>query len=82
MSDKANEFLEHHGVKGQRWGVRNGVGTPIKKESKEIAKRKKLVKKRRSLSDAELKAAIDRIQNEKKLKELLRQLLCKSMGQF
>ena len=74
--------LYHHGVKGMKWGVRryqNKDGTLTaagkkhrnKVENKAIKKaRKQDVKNRRKLSDAELKKKIERLQTEKKLKDL------------
>lgn len=62
----ATDFLSHYGVKGMKWGVRKRSA----KDEKERAKRFKAVEKRRTLPDDELKARIDRLQNEKKLKQL------------
>lgn len=77
--NEAEEFLEHYGIKGMKWGVRrkrgpNGlvVRKPItKKEAKVRAQRQKLSDKRRQLSDDEVKQAVERLQNEKKLKDLV-----------
>ena len=74
--------LYHHGIKGMKWGVRRyqnkdgsltkaGQKRRAKQESKAIKEsRRKDVKNRRKLSDAELKKKIDRLQTEKKLKDL------------
>lgn len=35
-----NVFLEHHGVKGQKWGVRNGPPYPLKSGAGNASKRK------------------------------------------
>lgn len=68
QSDLVGDFLQHVGVKGMKWGVRKRrSGAEIKRR----AKRQKLSDKRRSLSDDDLKKAVDRIQSEKKLKELV-----------
>jgi len=29
MSIELDDFLEHHGVKGQKWGIRNQYGEPL-----------------------------------------------------
>lgn len=63
-----DEFLEHHGVKGMKWGVRR---TRSKKEQKLRDQRQKVSDKRRQLSDHELKKYIDRLQEEKRLKTLV-----------
>lgn len=36
--DKVNNFLEHHGIKGQKWGVRNGPPYPIGEGRKQASK--------------------------------------------
>lgn len=58
--------LQHFGVQGMKWGVRKRSA----KEEKERAKRFKELKNRRTLSDEELKARIDRLSAEKKFKQL------------
>lgn len=65
-----HDFLAHHGVKGMHWGVRKAR---TGKESKVIAKRKKALGKRRTLSDEEIKKHIDRLSSEKKLKDLIKE---------
>lgn len=35
MTDEVDNFLAHYGVKGMRWGVRRGRGTPTARGSKE-----------------------------------------------
>ena len=67
MYDNVEDFLEHYGVKGMKWGVRKKT----QKEQREIAKRKKISKNRRTLSDADIKAYINRLESERKLKSLI-----------
>lgn len=67
MESKDSNSLEHFGVQGMKWGVRKRSA----KEEKERAKRFKAVKNRRTLPDEEIKARIERIQAEKKLKQLV-----------
>lgn len=68
-----NKVLEHHGIKGQKWGIRN------KRTSKEGAavdtKRSKKVTstpkpKAHELSDEELRKAVNRMQMEKQYNKL------------
>ena len=75
-------YLYHHGIKGQKWGVRRyqnkdgsltnaGRKRQIKIENKAQKKeRKAAAKNRRTLSDADLKKRIERIKMEKQLKDL------------
>lgn len=63
-----DNFLEHYGKKGMKWGVRK---SRTQKENKIRNKRQKLSDKRRQLSDKDLKSYIERLGNEKKLKELV-----------
>lgn len=64
-----DDILEHHGIKGQRWGVRRSEaqlnnGTSGKRES--------LSSRAKSLSDDDLKKLIARMELEKKFKDLSR----------
>lgn len=74
--------LSHHGIKGQKWGVRrfqnkDGTRTALGKkrelspDSKEKEARKADVKKRRTMSDTDLKKRIERMKLEKEYKTLV-----------
>ena len=76
-----NKELYHYGVLGMKWGVRKSRGggsarsgrkqsssKSADKKQKELRKRD--LKNRRNLSDAELKRKIERIKLEKQFKEL------------
>lgn len=79
MTDKANEFLEHYGVKGMKWGVRrtdaqlarSAKKDPNTPEGAVRAKRKSAVSNRRTISDKDLDALVDRLKKEKQLKDLV-----------
>lgn len=60
-------FIEHHGVKGMKWGVRRGRGGGGSGSS---AERTKFTKSPKRLSSAELEARIRRMENEKKYNAL------------
>lgn len=78
------DFLEHYGVKGMKWGVRKDRRTrnedrrearAAKKSQKQANKsvkadRRSSAKQRRNLSDADIDALIKRLEKEKKLKDL------------
>lgn len=80
--EKNEEMLEHHGIKGQKWGVRrfqnkDGTRTALGKkresspDAKEKEARKADVKNRRTMSDADLKKRIERMKLEKEYKTLV-----------
>jgi phosphotransferase system IIB component len=66
--EAVEEFLEHFGIKGMKWGIRN---QPSKKDQKVRNKRQQISVKRRHLEDGDLNAYITRLNSEKKLKELV-----------
>lgn len=87
-SEKQDDDLEQHGVKGQRWGFRKATtrgGTPASKrkakgkseeEDDKEAPKKKTVK---DLSDQELREGINRIQLEKQYAQLTTQQKAESV---
>lgn len=74
-----NEFLEHYGKKGMKWGVRKGKSSGGSKKASKLSKadqkvinqRNNIRKNRKKISDDDLKGYIERLQNEKKLKDLI-----------
>lgn len=71
-----NDTLSHHGIKGQKWGVKKGPPYPLndrKSISIQKKKRKKELKDKISnrsiLSDEEINSLTNRLINEKKLKD-------------
>lgn len=68
----ADDFLEHYGVKGMKWGVRKSRSSRYsKKEQKERDRRADASKRRRTLSDKNLDTLVSRLEKEKKLKSLV-----------
>ena len=80
------DYLEHHGVKGMKWGVRkrsktrvssSGARSTSPNPSSKVSapttrdKRVKALKNRRELSDSDIKDFTSRLQSEKQLKALL-----------
>ena len=74
-----NTYLYHHGIKGQKWGVRryqNPDGTltaegKVKKARMDAtAQKKEDVKNRRTMSMNDLKNKVERLKMEKQLKDL------------
>lgn len=75
MAEDLDNFLEHYGVKGMRWGVKRGIVKSGKertsREDKVRAKRKDARRRRQVLSDKDLDGLVKRLEQEKKLKTLL-----------
>lgn len=63
--DIQSDTLAHYGVIGQKWGIRNESSRSVR------SSRVKMARNRRTLSDEELKKTVERIQMEKKLKDLV-----------
>ena len=82
MENQSKNNLQHHGILGQKWGVRrfqNKDGSltkagkeRIKEDSNQSEKqqRKEASKNRRTLSDADLKKRIERMELERRMKDL------------
>ena len=74
------EELMHHGIKGMKWGIRKDIRSGAKKGMTKARnayyvdptkrERAKAAARRRTMSDDELNRRIERLQKEKKLKEL------------
>lgn len=64
LSREELEELYHHGVKGQKWGVRRS-------DKQLAAARSTALTEAKSLSDSELRAKISRIQMEKQYVDLV-----------
>lgn len=67
--------LQHHGIKGQKWGVRrfqnaDGSLTTAGKQRASGTKKRTDAKNRGTLTNAQLKQKIERLQLEKQLREL------------
>lgn len=67
--------LQHHGIKGQKWGVRrfqnaDGSLTTAGKQLASATKKHTDAKNRGTLTNAQLKQKIERLQLEKQLREL------------
>lgn len=67
--------LQHHGIKGQKWGVRrfqnaDGSLTTAGKQRASATKKRTDAKNRGTLTNAQLKQKIERLQLEKQLRAL------------
>lgn len=73
-SDADENCLEHHGIDGQKWGVRNGPPYPLDrkkiKKSSVQDKAKRVLKNADDLTLDELKLLAQKIEWEKKLSEV------------
>lgn len=67
--------ISHHGIKGMKWGIRRSESQLARAHGNQADKavkeqRKQVSAARRHLSDGDLKKAVERLQQEKKLKDL------------
>lgn len=63
--DDVDDFLEHHGIKGMKWGIRRERGPGGTVGGNPVN-----AKDPRKLSDSDLRAAVNRMQLERQFKEL------------
>ena len=76
-----NNYLSHYGVLGMKWGVRRDRSSSGNSEKRRIRQENKIQKKqrkqdaknRRTLSDDLLRKRVERLQMERKLKDLTEQ---------
>lgn len=73
--DKVQEFLDHHGVKGQKWGVRN------KTKLFKRVKKGSSIPHPSTLSDEELAKALKRMNMEQQYKSLNAKATTKKAGE-
>lgn len=66
--DQAAEFLKHHGILKQKWGVRRGPPYPLTPEAKKSRGKRDFS----NLSDDELRRVINRMQLERQLRDMTR----------
>lgn len=82
--EEGEDWLEHYGVKGMKWGVRRSKAAlakaaakrkeardPSTPEGAERLRRKVAADTRRTISDADLDKLVSRLEKEKKLKSLV-----------
>lgn len=67
---KINEYLEHHGILGQKWGVKHGPPYPLDSKTAKRVAGQKVTVNIRDLSDEDLKKIVQRLNMEKQLKDL------------
>lgn len=65
--NKVSDFLEHHGIKGQKWGIRN---SRIRGRSAKASSRTAYHKPASKLSDGEITKRIKRMELEKRYSDL------------
>lgn len=66
-----NNELAHHGIKGQKWGVRRTPTQLGHRPSKKEAKKKGTQKSVKDMTDEELRAAINRVKLERDYNDMV-----------
>lgn len=72
-SDDSEEAIEHYGVDGQKWGVRNGPPYPLSRQKPHIGRRDKariLIDNLDDLSMDDIRTLMSRIELEEKLERM------------
>ena len=77
-TDPLESFLAHYGVRGMKWGVVKSQVSKLgpqrsRKEQNLRTQRKDQLKRRRTLSDKDLNNILDRMNKEKRVKELIQE---------
>ena len=79
MQNHDTEYLEHHGILGQKWGVRrfqrpDGTRTPAGKKREKYKtvseEANEILKNRNKYSDQELQSKVNRLNNASRLRDL------------
>lgn len=69
--NELEDYIEHHGIFGQKWGVKHGPPYPLdRKTSKSVKNSGKITINVKNLSDEDLTRIVSRLNMEKRLKEL------------
>lgn len=71
--NRVEAYLEHHGILGQKWGVKHGPPYPLDKKTSRKVKSGKVSINIKDLSDDDLKKIVNRLQMEKQLKDLTKE---------
>lgn len=72
--DEMEDYLEHFGIIGMKWGVKHGPPYPLdRKTSKSIKNSGKVTINIKELSDDDLRRIVQRLNMEKQLKELTKE---------
>lgn len=84
-------YIQHHGIKNQKWGVQNGPPYPLSSQDKKNYKEKNAIRAEklsgrdiknnaRNLTDDDLSSEIKRMQNERTYRQLYEELYGTSAG--
>lgn len=71
--NKIEEYLAHHGILGQKWGVKHGPPYPLDDKTSKKIKSGKVTVNIKGLSDEDLKRIVQRLNMEKQLKDLTKE---------
>lgn len=64
------DYISHHGILGQKWGVKHGPPYPLDSKTAKRVAGQKVTVNIRDLSDEDLKKIVQRLNMEKQLKDL------------
>lgn len=73
LHSDSDDYISHHGILGQKWGVKHGPPYPLDSKTSKKVSGGKVTINVKDLSDEDLKKIVQRLNMEKQLKDLTKE---------